>query len=129
MAIIISKDSLEELLGPLGFALAGACSGMEVSLYFMGPATRVLKKNFKGALSGLWKPFSFFARRAMDKMGHAPPAEKLDALQHLGAKLYVCHPSMRVFGVQESQLRNGVVLAEYATFLEVMKDANVSLYF
>jgi len=129
MAIVISSDGLEDLLSPLGFALAGACAGMEVSLFFQGPAVRALRQNFKGRLSSLWCClFSPFARQAMDKMGHAPPTEKLDSLQDLGAKLYVCHPSMRVFGVKESKLRENVVLAEYATFLEAMKDANVILY-
>jgi len=128
LAIIITNESLEDLLSPLGFALAGACAGMEVSLYFQGPGVRVLRKNFKGRLSGLWKPFSVFARKSMSKMGHAPPAEKLDALQHLGAKVYGCHPSMRVFGVKESSLRDGVILAEYATFLEVMNGATTVLY-
>ena len=129
MAIVISSDKLEDLLSPLGFALTAACAGMEVSLFFQGPAVRALRQNFKGRLSSLWCClFSSFARQAMDKMGHAPPAEKLDSLQDLGAKLYVCHPSMRVFGVKESKLRENVVLAEYATFLEAMKDAQVILY-
>lgn len=130
VAIIISKPGLDELLGPLGFAVAAACAGWKVSLYFLGPGVRVLRRNFRGQLPGLWAPFSGWARRGMDRMGHAPPAAKLDALQlpPFGAALYACHPSLRVFGVKERDLRDGVILAEYATFLEVVKDADQVLY-
>jgi len=48
LAIVISKPGLEELLSPLGFALAGACAGWNVSIYFQGPAVSVLQTNFRG---------------------------------------------------------------------------------
>ena len=42
MAMVISSAGLEELLSPLGFALAAALEGIDVHLYFQGPAVRVL---------------------------------------------------------------------------------------
>jgi len=97
VAVIISKDTLEELLSPLGFALAGACAGMEVVLYFQGPGVRVLDRRFLGTLSSmLWKPFSRFARRGMASMGHAPPAAKLDLLQRQPGSTPVTRPCARL---------------------------------
>ena len=37
LAAVISDPGLEELLSPLGFALAGALEGIDVALYFRGP--------------------------------------------------------------------------------------------
>ncbi len=48
LAAVISDPGLEELLSPLGFALAAALEGVDVSLYFQGPAVRVLTKGFVG---------------------------------------------------------------------------------
>jgi hypothetical protein len=53
-AIVISDPGLEELLSPLGFALAAAFAGGSVSIYFQGPAVRVLARSFSGKLPG-WK--------------------------------------------------------------------------
>lgn len=131
VAIIISQDGLEELLSPLGFALGAITSGMHVSLYFQGPAVHALRRGFKGRLSGVFSaPFSHFARRGMAAMGHAPPAAKIEQLHRLGAKFYACHPSLEHFGVRVSDMAfpEDVVLAEYVTFLEVMRSATVKLY-
>ena len=131
LAIIISKDSLEDLISPLGFALAGAVAGKKVSIFFQGPAVHVLKKGFKGQLSGWFsKPFSYFARRGMAAMGHEPPTTKLQQLQDLGAKFFACHPSMDVFGVKQSQIAyDNVSLCEYSTFLLEMHGAStIQLY-
>lgn len=126
LAIVISNDGLGELLSPLGFALAAATGGMDVSIYFQGPGVRVLKKGFLGNLSGMSRPFSFLARRGMAAMGHELPVEKLKQLHNLEAKFYVCHPSMEVFGVKESQLMfDNVILAEYATFLNAIRGSTI----
>ena len=131
LAIIISRESLEDLISPLGFALAGSASDKDVSIFFQGPAVRVLQRGFKGQLSGWFaKPFSYFARRGMEAMGHEPPATKLQQLHDLGAKFFVCHPSMDVFGVKQSQIAfDNVTLCEYATFLHEMSGSStIQLY-
>jgi TusA-related sulfurtransferase len=51
-AIVISNPGLEELLSPLGFALAAALAGSPVAIYFQGPAVRVLTRAFTERLHG-----------------------------------------------------------------------------
>lgn len=51
-ALVISEPGLEELLSPLGFALAAALGGSSVAIYFQGPAVRVLKRSFSERLHG-----------------------------------------------------------------------------
>jgi predicted peroxiredoxin len=62
-------------------------------------------------------------------MGHVSATEKLQFLQKLGAKVYVCHPSMDVCGVETRDLAfEEVTFAEYVSFLEVMRNATIKLY-
>lgn len=128
-ALVISDPGLEELLSPLGFALAAALEGVEVSIYFQGPAVRILAKGFKAKLHGPSRPFSLFARRGLEKAGHVSPQGKIAELQTLGAHLYVCGPSMEHFRVSKDDLvYDGVTVAEYLTFMEVMERAEIHMF-
>jgi peroxiredoxin family protein len=80
-------------------------------------------------MSGLMSPFSVFARRGLMAVGHDVPSEKLKQLHDLEAKFFVCHPSMEHFGVKEENLAfDDVILAEYTTFLDVMRGASIQMY-
>lgn len=129
LAAVISDDGLFELLSPLGFALGAALEGDEVSLYFLGPAVRVLAKGYKAKMHGPGRPFSRFPRSGLAKVGHIPPQDKITQLQELGAQLYACGPSMEHYKVALSDLAFGdVVVCEYLTFMEQMRSADIHLY-
>lgn len=129
LALVISNPGLEELLSPLAFALAGALEGMDVAIYFQGPAVKALTKGFKAKLQGTNRPFSTFARRGLAGIGHAPAQEKLRQLAELGATFYACGPSMDHFGVAKGEfLFEGVVIAEYLSFMEVMDQADIRFF-
>jgi TusA-related sulfurtransferase/predicted peroxiredoxin len=129
VAIVVSSDGLEELLSPLGFALAAALGGAQVGVYLQGPAVRVLAPGFRAKLHGLGRPFSRFARAGLEKAGHVAPAEKLRLLQGLGGGLYACGPSLVHFRVDPGRLAfDDVIVCEYLTFMEVMQQAEVQLY-
>ncbi len=129
LAAVISDPGLQELLSPLGFALAAALEGAEVSLYFQGPAVRVLAKGFTEKLHGPARPFSRFARAGLTRAGHLPAQQKLGQLQVLGAHLFACGPSMRHFNVAKNDLAfPGVTVAEYLTFMETLARADIQLF-
>ena len=128
-AAVISDAGLEELLSPLGFALAAALEGNDVSLYFQGPAVRVLSKGFTEHLHGFNRPFSRFARAGLTKAGHIPAQQKVRQLQALGAHVYICGPSMQHFKVAKSDLAfQDVTVAEYLTFMEAMASADIHVF-
>ncbi len=128
-AIILSYKGMEELLSPLGFAWAAAVCGMDVYMYLQGPAVRILKKGYREKLSGLNSIFSRFARKNLSAIGHIPPQEKIMALKELGATFYLCQPSMDHFKVKKSDLIfKEVIIAEYVTFLEVLKNAEIKFF-
>ena len=52
VAIVVSSDGLQELLSPLGFALAAALGGAQVAVHLQGPAVRVLAPGFRARLHG-----------------------------------------------------------------------------
>jgi predicted peroxiredoxin/TusA-related sulfurtransferase len=128
-AMVLSKSGLEDLLAPLGTALAAGLAGMEVSIDFQGPAVEILSKDFKEKLPGINSLFSGYAREGLAEIGHIPAQDKLKQLKSLGAHFYVCGPSMDHFGVKKSDLIfDDVIFAEYLTVLEVMEKADISLY-
>ncbi len=129
LAAVISDDGLFELLSPLGFALASALEGDDVSLYFLGPAVRVLAEGYTAKMHGPGRPFSRFPRSALAKVGHLPPQDKINQLQELGAQLYACGPSMEHYKVDPSDLAfDDVIVSEYLTFMEQMHSADIHLY-
>jgi predicted peroxiredoxin/TusA-related sulfurtransferase len=129
-AFVISDPGLEELLSPLGFALAAALGGSEVALYFQGPGVRVLERSFRERLKGLHRaPFSRFARSGLARSGHPAPQEKLKQLRGLGARIYACGPSMEHFKVStEDLLFDDIHVAAYPSFAEEMDAAGVQIF-
>ena len=129
LAVVISSDGLEELLSPLGFALAAALEGMAVHIYVQGPAVRVLERGFRAKLHGWARPFSRFAASGLSRAGHLPAQDKLRQLRSLGAKIYMCGPSMQHFRVKSDALIfDDLPLVEYFTFMSVMREADAHIY-
>jgi predicted peroxiredoxin/TusA-related sulfurtransferase len=129
MAMVMSSDGLEELLSPLGFALAAALEGFEVYIYFQGPAVHVLQKGFKAKLPGIGALFSTIAQKGMTESGHIPAQEKLQQLKELGARFYICGGSIDHFKVKmEELIFDDVVLAEYPTFMEVIGQSDIQFF-
>jgi predicted peroxiredoxin/TusA-related sulfurtransferase len=129
LAVVISSDGLEDLLSPLGFALAAALDGMTVHLYIQGPGVRVLTEGFRPKLHGWARPFSRFAAAGLTRAGHVPAQEKLRQLRSLGAHLYVCGPSMQHFKVKAADLIfTDLPIVEYFSFISIMARAEAQIY-
>lgn len=129
LAMVISVDGLEELLSPLGFALGAALEGIDVHLYFQGPAVRVLTKGFQPRLKGWARPFSRFAQAGMAKTGHIAAHEKLRQLRSLGAHLYVCGGSLEHFKVgRDDFVYDDLPIVEYLTFISIMEESDIHVY-
>lgn len=129
LAMVLSPAGLEELLSPLGFALAAALEGIDVSLYVQGPAVRVLERGFRPKLKGWARPFSRFAAAQMAASGHIAAPDKFRQLHDLGAHIYMCGPSMEHFKVNRADLiLEEIAIVEYLTFMAVMEDADIQLF-
>jgi predicted peroxiredoxin len=104
--------------------------GLEVHLFIQGPAVRILKRNHRPRLSTWWaRPFSRFAARGVAATGHLPPQEKHRQLHGLGARIYMCAPSMQHFKVDPDELIfDDLPMIEYLSFVPVMERAGVQIY-
>lgn len=119
MDVVVSAAGLEELLSPSGFALAGVLEGLEVHVYFQGPAVRALTASFKPHLGGLSSLFSSIARKGLESARHLGPQDKTLQIQMLGGQLYACGPLMEHFKVGKGDIIfEDVVVCEYLTFTE-----------
>lgn len=106
MTVILSTANLEHAVYPLDKALAGAVLGMGVNVVFEGAAVRLLKRGYRAQLSGMiGKAFTSMVERVMRKeIGWPLPQESIAMLEDLGARFYVCGPSMFGYGVREEEL-------------------------
>lgn len=111
MTVVMSTANLEHAVYPLDKALAGAVLGMNVSMVFEGAAVRLLKRGYRPRLSGLaGRAFTGMVERVMRReIGWPLPQESILILEDLGARFYVCSPSMVGYGVREQDL----IIGEY----------------
>ncbi len=129
LAMVISVAGLEELLSPLGFALGAALEGVDVHLYFQGPAVKVLTDGFQPRLKGWGRPFTRFAASGMAESGHIPAREKLDQIRQLGGRVYLCGGSIPYYKVnKEDVIYPDVPVIEYLSFVPIMERADIQLY-
>lgn len=106
MAVIVSTVGLEHVVYPLDKALGAAVLGMDVHVVFEGAGVRLLKRGYRARLSGLaGGVFTAMAERVMNRqIGWPLPAESIAILEDLGARFYVCGPSMFGYGVRQEDL-------------------------
>ena len=111
MTVIMSTASLEDAVYPLDKASAGAVLGMNVNMVFEGAAVRLLKHGYRSRLSGLVGGlFTSMVERVMsNEIGWPLPEQSIRMLDDLGARFYICSPSMYGYGVKAE----GLVVSEY----------------
>jgi predicted peroxiredoxin/TusA-related sulfurtransferase len=131
MTVIISTASLENAVYPLDKALAGAVLGMDVNMVFEGAAVRLLKRGYRPRLSGLVGGlFTSKAEGVMkDEIGWPLPQESIRILEDLGARFYVCGPSMFGYGVHEQDLIAGkYTLGAVVTWANLLARSNIHVF-
>ncbi len=131
MTVIMSTASLEHAVYPLDKALAGAVLGMDVNVVFEGAAVRLLKRDYRPRLSGLaGGVFTALVERVMKKeIGWPLPRESILILEDLGARFYVCSPSMFGYGVQEPELIVGTyTLGAVVTWADLLARSDIQVF-
>lgn len=129
LTAIISTAALEEVLYPLDKALAAAVLGMGVNVVFEGAGVRLVKKSYQSRLSGGWIGWLFtgMVKKAMkNEIGWPQPEESIKMLEELGAKFWICGPSMKPYGVGSKE----VVVKEWTaagpiTWVELLATSDV----
>ncbi|PMD59561.1 uncharacterized protein K444DRAFT_613152 [Hyaloscypha bicolor E] len=131
MTVVISTADLEYIAYPFDKAIGGAVSGMEVNLIFEGAGVRLLKRGYRASLSGFWgRMFTTVVEKVMkDKIGWPLPQEAILLLEDLGAKFYVCGPSLVGYGITEEELVvKNHALGGVITWVDLLASSNVSVF-
>ena len=131
MTVIMSTASLEHVVYPLDKALAGAVLGMDVAVVFEGAGVRLLKRGYRPRLSGLVGGlFTAKVERVMgDEVGWPLPQESILILEDLGARFYVCSPSMFGYGVHEQDLIVGnYTLGAVVTWADLLARSDIQIF-
>ena len=131
MTVIMSTASLEAAVYPLDKALAGAALGMDVNVVFEGAAVRLLRRGYRPRLSGLAGGlFTAKVEGVMKKeIGWPLPQEAILILEDLGARFYVCSPSMSGYGVREQDLIVGkYTLGAVVTWADLLARSDIQIF-
>jgi predicted peroxiredoxin/TusA-related sulfurtransferase len=119
MALVLSSSAHGHLAAPLSLAQAAALEGVDVAIFFEGPAVALLTTTFPTRGSRFRR-----SRRAAQRDAH----EQLQQIHDLGGDLYACERSLRQHHVGRADIAfDRVIHAEYLTFLPVMEDADIQL--
>ena len=131
MTAIISTASLEHVLFPLEKAVAAAVLGVGVNVAFEGAGVRLLKRGYRSKLSGtIGGIFTPMVERVMRRqIGWPLPQQSIMILEDLGARFYVCGPSMAGYGVREDEL----IVARYTigavvTWIELLARTDIHVF-
>ena len=131
MTVIMSTASLEHAVYPLDKALAGAVLGMDVNMVFEGAAVRLLKRGYRSRLSGLVGGL-FTAKIEgvlKNEVGWPLPQESILILEDLGARFYVCSPSMFGYGVHEQDLIvSTYTLGAVVTWADLLAHSDIHVF-
>lgn len=131
MTVIMSTASLQDAVYPLDKALAGAVLGMGVTVVFEGAAVRLLKRGYRPKLSGLaGGVFTAMVERVMKReIGWPLPQESILILQDLGARFYLCGPSMFGYGVHEQDLIVGqYTMGAVITWADLLARSDIQIF-
>jgi predicted peroxiredoxin/TusA-related sulfurtransferase len=131
MTVIMSTANLEHAMYPLDKALAGAVLGMEVNVVFEGAAVPLLKRGYRSRLSGLVGGlFTAKVEGVMKKeIGWPLPQESILILEDLGARFYVCSPSMFGYGVHEQDLIiSNYTLGAVVTWADLLARSDIQIF-
>ena len=117
MAVLVSGDKPEQLETPIGVARAALLEGMEVSVFFRERGVRVLSKFFM--------PRRPVTQRLLRRRSPHPHGEVFRLFDH-GAHIYACGLSMEEHGMTPDDLLfDNITIAEYATLVRVMQEADI----
>ena len=119
MAVVVTGDRPHEMATSIGLARAALLEGLDVSVFFRERGVRALSKFFI--------PRRSLSARLLGRRTAHPHGDVFRLFDH-GAHIYACAISMEDHGITPDELlSDDITVAEYATLVRVMKEADIQL--
>lgn len=130
MTVVISTADLEYVVPPLDKALAGKVLCMDVSVVFEGAGVKLLKNGYRATRSGLFGNFrTSSVEMSLKNSGSPLPSEAITMLEELGAKFYVCGPSMEANGMRQEELVvEHSIVGSTVTWVSLLEHSDVNVF-
>ncbi len=128
LALVVSEGSYDKAMASVFLGTTAAGMGMEVHVFFTFFGLKLLKKNARPKLPGLYRIATGMFEKKMKGVGVDSFGEMLATAQELGVKLYACSTSMQAMGMSRDQLIDGVDILGAAAFLDIAADCKVQLF-
>ena len=128
LALVVSEGSYDKAMASVFLGTTAAGMGMEVHVFFTFFGLKLLKKNARPKLPGLYRIATGMFEKKMKGVGVDSFGEMLAMAQELGVKLYACSTSMQAMGMSRDQLIDGVDILGAAAFLDIAADCKVQLF-
>ncbi|MDD3398308.1 MAG: DsrE/DsrF/DrsH-like family protein [Candidatus Methanomethylophilaceae archaeon] len=128
LALVVSEGSYDKAMASVFLGTTAAGMGMEVHVFFTFFGLKLLKKNARPKLPGLYRIATGMFEKKMKGVGVDSFGEMLETAQELGVKLYACSTSMEAMGMSRDQLVDGVDILGAAAFLNIAADCKVQLF-
>jgi len=104
--------------------------GMNVNVIFEGSGVKLLKNGYRATRSGFLGGFRTSSVESNLQDSGAPlPSESIQMLAEMGAKFFVCGPSMEAYGVRQEELMiEHSVVGSTVTWVDMLAHSDVNVF-
>ncbi len=127
MTIVVLTDTCDRAKAAFMLAITSAIMDMEVNMFFIFFGIRLMKRKFMPKLPGVYRFFTSFFERKLEKGGLDRLSKQIEVAKELGVKFYVCSACIKSKLLKEEDLIEGVEIAGMTTLLDLELESDLHM--
>jgi len=127
-AMVVSEGSFDKAMMAMMMGNTAASMGIETHIFYTFFGLKLLKKDVKPKMPGMFRFFTGMMQKKMKGIGIEGYQEQLEMAKELGVKLYACNTSMEMMGIKKEDLIDGVTILGAAAFLNIGVESDMQLF-
>lgn len=128
MCMVVSEGTFDKAMMPLIMGTTAASMGTEVHVFYTFFGTKLVTKDVKPKLPGMWRLFTGMFVKKMKGVGIASHDEMMQQAMDLGVNFYACSTTMGLMGIKDGDLKKGVKVLGAAAFLKLAGESKTTLF-
>ena len=128
VVIVVSEGTFDKGMMSMIIANSAASMDMEVHVFFTFFGLNLLKKGNKPKLPGIYRLFTGMFIKRMAKGGIQKMDVQLETAKDLGVNLYACSTTMKLLGIEEKDMIDGIKIMGAAGFLDISADSDMQYF-